>query len=213
VPATQRQQVKTARKDKAAATRRRMLEAASELFTDRGYAATSIERIAKRAGVAGPTVYFTFGSKLALLKELLDVSVAGDDAPVPTLDRPWVVAAAGAEPAEQIRLQVQAAREIAERADPVLQILRGAATAEPGAADLWRANRGQLRVVQRHLIGVLAEKGGLRDGLDVETATDIAFAIIGTDVYHVLVTEHGWTPRQWQEWATDLLAQQLLTRS
>ncbi|MFE3559434.1 TetR/AcrR family transcriptional regulator [Streptomyces sp. NPDC059193] len=198
------------RREKAAQTRRRIMDAAQALFTERGYAATSIERIAKSAGVAVQTVYFVFGNKISILKALLDVSVAGDDAPIPTLERPWVTQAVAAEPADQLRLQARAAREIAERASPVLQALRGAASADGEAAELWTENRRQLRAVQHHLMLALADKDGLRSDLDVETATDITYAVVGSDLYHVLVTEQGWPPERWESFAAQLLAQQLL---
>ena len=61
----------TSRADKAQANRRRMRAAALALFTDRGYASTSIQAIADEAGMAVQTLYFTFGTKSALLKEIL----------------------------------------------------------------------------------------------------------------------------------------------
>src|SRR3954454_21499481 len=70
-------------------TRRRMLEAARDLFVERGYGATALQEIADRAGVAVQTIYFTFGNKRALLKELAAVSIAGDDEPIATMDRQW----------------------------------------------------------------------------------------------------------------------------
>src|SRR4029453_15052233 len=94
----------TTRADKARANRRRMRAAALTLFTDRGYAATSMQAIADEAGMAVQTLYFTFGSKSALLKEMLDVAVAGDEEPVPTLERPRVRAAiADPDPVLQLR--------------------------------------------------------------------------------------------------------------
>src|SRR6266568_2113124 len=64
---------RTPRRPKAQATRRRILDAARGLFVARGYVATTIEAIAAEAGVAVPTVYLAFGTKRALLVELLDI--------------------------------------------------------------------------------------------------------------------------------------------
>src|SRR5260370_41187310 len=61
---------------------------ASDLFVERGYASTSLADIATAAGVARPTVFAAFGSKAALLRQLLDQALAGDDAPVAVADRP-----------------------------------------------------------------------------------------------------------------------------
>src|SRR6266545_4417824 len=81
---------RTPRRPKAQATRRRILDAARGLFVERGYVATTIEAIAAEAGVAVPTVYLAFGTKRALLVELLDIAAVGDEEPVALLERPWV---------------------------------------------------------------------------------------------------------------------------
>src|SRR3954467_14238250 len=105
-------------------TRRRMLEAARELFLQHGYGATTLQEIADRAGVAVQTIYFTFGNKRALLKELADVSIAGDDEPIATMDRPWFREALAAETAgAQLRLHVQGTGRILERVAPIVDML------------------------------------------------------------------------------------------
>src|SRR5690242_15455181 len=79
----------TRRAAQARATRRRIVDGATELFVERGYAATTLDQIAKDAGVAVQTVYFHFRNKATVLKQILDVAAVGDDEPVPLLDRPW----------------------------------------------------------------------------------------------------------------------------
>jgi len=72
------------------ATRRRIVDAAAELFVAEGYGTTTLEQIAKRAGVAVQTVYFHFGNKRTLLREAVDVAAVGDDEQVALLERPWI---------------------------------------------------------------------------------------------------------------------------
>ncbi len=61
------------RKRLSALERRELIEAAaSELFAQRGYAATSIDEIARRSGVTAPVVYDHFASKLDLHRRLLE---------------------------------------------------------------------------------------------------------------------------------------------
>ena len=64
------------RKEQAAQTRARILEAAGELFESNGYARTTIAAIAERAGVAADTVYAIFGNKARVLTALIDVRLA-----------------------------------------------------------------------------------------------------------------------------------------
>ena len=69
-----------------------VVDAARSLFVERGYGGTTVEAISDRADVPPATVYRLFTSKLGILKALLDVSIAGDDAAVPVPDRPAVQA-------------------------------------------------------------------------------------------------------------------------
>jgi AcrR family transcriptional regulator len=52
-------------------SRSRILTAAAMLFSDRGYASTSLKRIANHVGMTPPALYWYFSSKQAILHELL----------------------------------------------------------------------------------------------------------------------------------------------
>ncbi|MFB4317823.1 TetR/AcrR family transcriptional regulator [Actinomadura sp. 21ATH] len=197
---------------RAAQTRARMLAAARELFTDRGYTATTMQAIAERAGVAVQTLYFTFETKRAILKELLDVEVAGDTAPVATLDRPWVAQALAAPPAEMLRRLAQATAEIHARVAPVLEVVRSAAATDPEIAELWQTNITQRHTVLAVFTRELAAKGGLRADLDARRAADIALAVLAPETYHLLTRERGWTREAWMDWAAGVLTDTLLQR-
>lgn len=60
------------RKLKGAASRERILEAATELFSTRGYAATGLQEICRRAGIEKAALYWHFGSKEGLLAAVVD---------------------------------------------------------------------------------------------------------------------------------------------
>src|SRR6476469_9109120 len=71
---------------------------------------------ARRTFRAVQTIYFVFGNKRALLKELVDVTIAGDDEPVATMDRPWYTAALAADTAQDpLRAYVAGATAVQER--------------------------------------------------------------------------------------------------
>src|SRR5204863_8343832 len=54
------------------ATRVRIIDAARVLFLEHGYARTTIADVARAAGVAPQTVYWAFGSKAGLVREIRD---------------------------------------------------------------------------------------------------------------------------------------------
>ena len=92
------------RQRQARETRRRIRAAACELFVRQGYATTTMQQIAAGADVAWQTVYSVFGNKAAILSEIFDVTVAGDDEPVEMKDRPFVREIAAA-PGARVRLR------------------------------------------------------------------------------------------------------------
>lgn len=199
------------RAEKARATRRRMREAALRLFREQGYAATPMQAIADEAGVAVQTLYFTFGSKRALLSEILDVAIAGDEEPVATLDRPHVQALMDdPDPVAQLRGQAQLSRLTYGRLASALEVVRGAATADPDLAELWETNVKQRATVIERMIGALAAKTRLREGINQATAVDIALALQGPELYDFLVGRRGWEPDQYEHWLAGALISQLL---
>jgi AcrR family transcriptional regulator len=199
------------RAEKAQANRHRMRTAAQTLFAGRGYSATSMQAIADEAGMAVQTLYFTFGTKRALLSELLDVAVAGDDEPVPTLERPRVLAAIDdPDPVSQLHEQARLAREIYERVAPVLQVVAHAAPGDPEIHELWMTNNAQRAVVMERMITALAAKTSLRDGLDIAMATDVALGLQSPELYQFFTTRRGWSASRWEQWTADALVTQLL---
>lgn len=192
-------------------TRTRITTAAAELFTSAGYSSTSIAAIAARAGVSEQSVYYSFGTKRAILTAALDLAIAGDDEPVPTLERPWVRAAlADPDPHGQIRRQVAGAADVLRRAAPLLDVVRSAATIDAELAEVWETNLQQRLTVQRVFAEALAHKTPLPANTAVDAAADTALAILSPETYHLLVHHQGWAHTQWRDWATNAL-QRLLT--
>lgn len=207
------QHVPVRRKDQARATRRRIIDAALTRFVDEGYAATTLESIASDAGVSVQTVYFHFGSKRNVLKEGVDVLAVGDDLPIPLLERPWMQELhATPDPYRAIELWLDASREIYERISPLMRIIRDAAGADPEMAAQWDTNQQQRVTAHRALAEALATKGGLRDGIDVEEATDVLYSLMSPEMYGLLVGDCGWTTSQWQHLIARLAAAAVLER-
>lgn len=199
------------RRLRAEQTRRRMLDAAVKLFIERGYALTTIESVAQEAGVAVQTIYFSFGNKQKILKELIDLHVAGDDEPVPTLERPPVKEALAARgPVEMIKLLTRAHRDVYTRVAPLLEVLRNAALTSGEGMELWEANKAQRRQVQRTFVDALTRLTRLPPGLTAERAVDICCTLYGPEVYQLLVSGSGWTPEQWEQWVVDSLCCHLI---
>ena len=195
------------RKQRAAATRRKIVAAATTLFAEGGYQATTMSEVARSAGVAVQTVHFVFHTKVALLNEAFETAVFGDLGPPP--QQPWFGALADERDGRQLLASiVENIAPIAERTAPLSRVIRAAPDEE--AATVWRRQEQLRRDGYRHMIGLLAADQRLRPDLDVEHATDMLMFIAGPDSYQILVNDYGWTTEHWKTWTTETLAQQLL---
>jgi TetR/AcrR family transcriptional regulator of autoinduction and epiphytic fitness len=158
-------------------------------------------------------VYSAFGTKRAILKELVDVRIAGDDEPVAVLERPFVQRIAE-EPDGRRKLEIFAAhlREVHERTVDVLVALRAAADADPEVAELWETLKQQRHFGQTVFAAHLADAGLLRPDLDAAKAADVVATLMDHELYRSLVRDNGWSGDDWQRWYADLLARALLGR-
>ncbi len=199
------------RREQARATRGAVLDAARELFVKRGFVAATIQAIADLASVSPETVYATFGNKRSLLSSVLDVSIAGDDATAPLLQRSWVKEMRD-EPDPRRRLQILARNGtlILERVTPIYEVLRGAAAADPEIASLWELHKSQRFAGQRELARSVGAGGSLREGLTADAAANTLFAIGSPETYRLLTVDRGWSQARFERWYADTLAQLLL---
>ncbi|MEU8194590.1 TetR/AcrR family transcriptional regulator [Microbispora amethystogenes] len=198
------------RNRRSAETRRRIVEAAHALFVARGYAGTTFQEVADAAGVSVQSVYFHYGSKSGLLKHVIDVASAGDDEPVALLDRDWFTRLREAgDPMEVVRGWVGASAAILERVAPVLAVVN-AARGDAEMEAQWTSNSEQRRTAHGTFVGILAELHALRPGLTVKTATDITVGLLSPELFLVLTRECGWNTGQWEAWAADQIAHNLL---
>lgn len=199
------------RKDPAPSASDKILDAALSLFVTRGYPATTVEMIAHEAGVAVQTVYFSFRAKANILTQLVDINVAGDTQATATLQRAWVTEAlAEPDPARQLEIQVKGTATIHRRVAALLGVLCRASDTDPAVAQLWRTNQEQRRALQRQLVTALRRKGGLPRGMRLSQAVDISYAVLGPELFHLLVTERGWSITEWERWTLGVLSRELL---
>ncbi|WP_131764693.1 TetR/AcrR family transcriptional regulator [Candidatus Protofrankia californiensis] len=196
------------RVEQARATQRRVLEAARELIIERGPTAVSMRDIAAHARVSVETLYKTFGTRAALIKDVYDVTLAGDDEPQALADRPEIQAIlAAVDPREKLARYAALARHLAERLGPLQSRLRAAA--HSGDRDLQgligTVDAERLAGTSR-LVHHLADTGGLRAGLDPDRARDIVWALISPEVYDLLVGDRRWSHDEYEHWLAQTLA-------
>jgi AcrR family transcriptional regulator len=201
-----------ARQARTRRTRAAVVEAARSLFSERGYAGTTIEAISDRSDTPQATVYRLFSSKLGILKAVLDVSVAGDDEAIAMLDRPQVRALLSDEdPRKQLKGFTTVVRDVMVRAGSVHRIVSDAARSDEDAASLLADIARQRHEGQRRVARQLARARALRPGLKERDAADIIHALASPEVYGLLVLDRGWSSERYETWLTSTLIDQLLS--
>lgn len=189
------------RAEAARRTRRVIVAAASELFVERGYAAASLREVAEVAGVARPTVAAAFGSKPALLRQVLDEALAGDDEPVPVAQRPWFAPVWRAtDPRGVLTAYAGVCTLIGARAARIFEVVHRAAGAAAEIAELWDTLLRNRRAGAEMVVLRAAETGPLRAGLTVDRAVDALWILNDPAHYATLVLERGWPEPDHRRW-------------
>ena len=187
-----------------------IVEAASRLFLDHGYHATSIGRIAAEAGVAVQTIYNAVGSKRDLLSRVLDFAAAGERSPVPVPQFMGEQAEREPEPRRIIAQLVEFWRSALPRTAPVFRIIREAAAVDPEIAVLERGRAAQRLHNYRQAAQVLADRDALRPGMTIAAAAAAIFAIGHPETYRALVLDGDWDDDAWADWLQATLEAALL---
>jgi AcrR family transcriptional regulator len=200
------------RQAKARQTRERIVDAARDLFLEHGYPSTTLAAVAGRADVAPDTVYKSFGTKSQLLKEVLDVVVAGDHEAVAVLDRSDP-SAMRAEPDQHRQISMLAAGIAGqlERIGPIDRVLRDASVVDPEVARL-RADQQlrQRRAAMDTVVSWIAAHGPLRMELSQADAGVILWTLASPEVHDLLRHQSGWSRDRYQRWLTTSLTDSLL---
>lgn len=195
-------------------TRRAILDAATRLFIERGYAATTVADIAVAAGVALDTIYAVVGRKPTLFRLLVETAISGTDAPVPADERAYVAAIRAETHAHRmLELYAQAMRAIHVRLAPLLRVLQVAAPADPELAAVWSEIAERRARNMRRFVADVAGTGALREDISVEDAADVIWATNSAEFYVLLVHERGWNPDHYATWLADAWRRLLLRNS
>ena len=179
---------------RVAQTEAQLIGAASVLFLDQGYVATTLAQIAERAGVAARTVYVRFGTKAALFSRVVDQALVGDAEPVDVAHRPGVQDAMTADTlAERIEAFADVSVGIAERAGPLFEVAAQAEGLEPELAEAAQAGRDATIQLCRSFWDHAAADGLLAKGLHPERLTAVTDVLLCADTVVHIRRAHGWS--------------------
>jgi AcrR family transcriptional regulator len=162
-----------------------IVRAALELFIEHGVAGASIEKIAKRAGVAKTSIYRRWSSREALLAQAIEVARDATGYTIDVIDH--------TAPRDFVRLLVEACEVIARpEIRKLMARLIGSVPDYPGLMQVYRETyylprrRAFVRALERaQAAGLLAAD------IDFETIADM---LIGALMYRLLIPPSGENP-------------------
>ena len=190
------------------ATRRRVLDAASRLFVERGYTATTIADIAGEAGVAVQSVYKAGQSKAELLHSGVDRAVAGDSEEVMLIDRDAFTAIGDeTDPRRQVQRFADLIASIQERSAPVQAAYRQAAAVDASVATSFEAAHRRRLETYRAVLAMIPRRHLRRPHRE---SAETAWAIGSPEVFGLMRAQHGWDAAQYRRWLRATLVDALI---
>jgi AcrR family transcriptional regulator len=197
------------RAEQALLTRNRVVDAAAELFLERGFSRTTIAAIAQTSGVSSETIYATFDGKRGVLEAVIDTTIAGPTSIPLEEQSAWEAIARNATARARLRAYIAFACSVLDRTSPIHDIIRGAADSEPFALELSaRLLRERLESNVKHLRDYIGRD--LRRGVALRRAAERFCALTSPETHHLLTVKLGWTLRAYREWITKVLEDDLL---
>lgn len=201
------------RAERTRATKLRVVEAARELFLERGYPATTMDAIGTAADVASATLYRLFPSKRHVLKAVVDLTAGGDDEPIAVHSRPEVRAIDDeADPRRYLVLWAHLVRTLYDRITPIERMLGSAAAVDTDAADMLATLKEQRFAGQAAIVRGLVARKALRPGTTDKEAHDVIYGLMSAELRAVLLEERRWTAKRYEAWLADAMCDLLLPR-
>jgi AcrR family transcriptional regulator len=183
--------------------RDRIRVAARVLFGQQGYTATTIEAVARKAGVGVSTVYAVFGNKREILADLRRQWF--EEAEVESLVSE---ALRTSDPYRKLALCARWVRRQHETRGPIAAVIAEATRADPQAAELFADLR---RKPEAKIVELVASiDGQLAGDLSADDAEAVIWALTRGGAYNELVERRGWSADRYERWLADALQYQLL---
>jgi AcrR family transcriptional regulator len=190
--------VPSRRDEYAAATWQAIVDAARELFSEAGYAGTTVQQIARRARVSPATVYAQCGGKQGLLETLMDAWTAG-----PLVRQIIEACAVAPRGAEMLHVLADGYVAIYESSGDIIRIVTDAAATAPGAAAFLETATARHHDALVEIVSQIRETGDLKMGLSVEDAARIIYFHFRFEQFTLAAESFGWGWERARDWIRD----------
>ena len=189
------------RQAQAARTRDAIVRAAKDLFEQRGWTGSTVDAIAKSAGVSQKTVEAVFGTKAALLQAAVDYAIRGDVHAVPIAQRESVRRMEAApDAATMLRLHALHLRTINERSARIAWTVEHAAASDPAVRTLWQRMNDNRALAVAWATQTLLGKPGRKRGIPRKQVESAFWIALDWGTYRVLTEHAALDPDQYEAW-------------
>jgi AcrR family transcriptional regulator len=189
-------------------TRAALLDAARRLLEDHGFEALTMVAVAQQAGVTRRAVYLHFASRTELVDALFE-HLAEAEGLADSMRLVW-------EAPDAVAALQEWARHLARYHPRLLAVSRAVERVRRTDADAARHRDHVVRAQVdncRRLATWLDLDGRLAPGWSVETATDMLWALISSDLVEGLLVDRGWPPERFAQHLALLLVSTFVSTS
>ena len=116
------------------------------------------------------------------------------------------------DPVASLHIFMRGVADVLARAAPLKAIVRAAATVDPEAQRVQAKHERMRHQAYRHVVEDLATKGRLREGVSLDSGTDILLVLGGDEGYQGF-RDRGWPHEQCVEYLSSVLPELLLAPS
>lgn len=196
----------------AAANREAIREAASALFVEHGYVATTVGQIARAAGVSVRTVFNGYpGGKAQVFDEALDAALGGDDSRRPLADRPVTLdVLLEPDPGRLIEGLADGAVQIYECAGGLITTYMESSGADPHMRQHAELGESAARSIMYRAARALQAQEALRPDLSVRRAGQILLALSSPTLHQLLRRRSGWSAASYRRWLIEQIGAAIL---
>ncbi|WP_456697907.1 TetR/AcrR family transcriptional regulator [Aeromicrobium sp. P5_D10] len=191
------------RAEKAAETRRLIATSAGQVFSERGYAGTTMAQIADRAGVSVESVH-GLGTKPALLIAAFKQMYSGESGWKTILDEPDLMRIMSLDDTDEaIRGYAEFIADANSRSRGIWPAVRTAALSEPQVAEQIE----ELITLKKRdfVMGVdwYISRGIVSPGTDPLTVAPFLYVLTSQETYDQLIGDWGHTIESYTKWLTE----------
>lgn len=193
------------REEYARQTRGDIVVTARRLFAAQGYAATTVNAIAREAHVSPATVYAQCGGKEGLLATLMDMWSSGE-----LVQRIIADCAAQPDPRGMLEVLAEGYVEIYRESGDIVRIVTAAAASTESAEAFLDTANQRHREALAAILEPVAKSGALLGNLTAQDAAEIVFFHFHYGQFSLAADTFGWGEQRAASWIRERVAAAIL---